>query len=68
MGLRNYVAILIEDFNMAQVLGRPEYVTGMIRTPDGGGYGLTGGRTRFSASGSPLRMSRGTPGRCNPRV
>lgn len=35
MGLRNYVAILIEDFNMAQVLGRPEYVTGMIRTPDG---------------------------------
>lgn len=28
---RGYAAILIEDSNMAEVLGRPEYITGMIR-------------------------------------
>jgi diguanylate cyclase (GGDEF)-like protein/PAS domain S-box-containing protein len=32
---RGYAAILIEDSYMAEVLGRPEYITGMIRSSDG---------------------------------
>lgn len=35
MQLQDYVAILVDDLNMARVLGRSDYISGMIRAPDG---------------------------------
>lgn len=33
MLLQDYVAILVDDLNMARVLGRSDYISGMIRAP-----------------------------------